>query len=75
MRKLLKSFTLLLCSLGLAMVLQSCEDQGPAEKTGAKVDSMLEKTQEKLQEAGDKVSEVVEKGGEEIEKAGKKLQE
>ncbi len=75
MKKTVKYLTLLICSLALAVVLQSCEDQGSAEKAGEKVDSVIEKTQESLEETGDKMNEVIEKGGEELEETGKKLQE
>tara|TARA_Y100001933_G_C18815567_1_gene486942 strand:+ start:90 stop:317 length:228 start_codon:yes stop_codon:yes gene_type:complete len=75
MKKLFRNFALILCSLGLAMVLQSCEEQGPAEKAGEKVDSAIEQTQEKLEEAGEKMEEAVEEGGEKIEEAGEKMQQ
>lgn len=75
MKKLCKSLTFILCSLGLLMVLQSCEDQGPAEKAGEKVDTAMEQAKEKLDNAGDKMKETVEEGGEKLEEAAEKLQE
>lgn len=69
MKKTVKYLTLLICCFALAMVLQSCEEQGPAEKAGEKVDTMMEKTQENLEEAGDKMKEAVEKVEEEVEDA------
>ena len=61
MKKAIKYLTLFIFCFSLMMVLQSCEEQGPAEKAGEKVDTMMEKAQENLEEAGDKMKEAVEK--------------
>jgi hypothetical protein len=75
MKRLLEKIALACCVLSLALAFQACEQEGPAEKAGEKVDTMIEDTKEGLKEAGDKTGEMVEKGGEELEKAGEKMQE
>lgn len=75
MKKIIQGFALIFCCLALSIVLQSCEQEGPAEKAGEKVDSVMEQTKEKMEEAGDKMQETVEEGGEELEKMGEKMQE
>lgn len=75
MKKTLKNIALLCCLLGLFFAFQACEQEGPAEKTGEKVDNMMEDTQKSLEKAGEKVADMVEKGGEEIEDAGEKMKE
>lgn len=75
MKKMLKNLALILCVLGLSFVLQACEQEGPAEKTGEKVDKMMEDTQKSLKEAGDKMGDMVEQGGEKLEETGEKMQE
>jgi hypothetical protein len=69
MKKTVKYLTLLICCFALTLVLQSCEEQGPAEKAGEKVDTMMEKAKDNIEEAGDKMKEAVEKGEEAVEEA------
>jgi len=75
MKKLFKNIALIICVLGLSLVFQACEQEGPAEKTGEKMDNMMEDTQKSLEEAGDKMGDMVEQGGEKLEEAGEKMQE
>lgn len=51
MKKLL--FVLLFLSMGLA----ACEQEGPAERAGEKIDKAVEEAGDKMEEAGDKVEE------------------
>jgi len=46
----------ILCILGLcaAISLFACEDKGPMERAGEKVDEAIEEAGDKLEEAGDK---------------------
>ena len=69
MKKTVKYLNLLICCFALAMVLQSCEEQGPAEKAGEKVDSVMEQAKDKMAEAGDKIKETAEEVSEELEDA------
>lgn len=56
-------------SLGLGLVvLAGCEQKGPAEKAGQKIDKAVEDTSKELQKAGEKV-------GEKLEEAGKKVKD
>ena len=50
-----------------------CEQEGPAEKAGKKVDETIEKADEKMEEAGEKVDDLKEKSGEKLEETGEKL--
>lgn len=50
--------------LGSAVVLQvagGCEDKGPAEKAGEKVDKAIDKTGDAVKKAGDKVKDAANK--------------
>jgi hypothetical protein len=69
MKKTVKYLALLVCCFSLMLTLQSCEEQGPAEKAGEKVDTMMEKAQENLEEAGDKMKEAVEEGEQALDEA------
>ena len=75
MKNILKSVALFVCCLGLVIILQSCEEQGPAEKAGEKVDNVMEQAQEKLEEAGDKMKDAVEQGKETLEEASEDNQD
>jgi hypothetical protein len=39
-----------------------CEQEGPAERAGEKVDEAVEKADEKMEEAGEKAGELMEEG-------------
>lgn len=75
MKRILKNIALICCILGLSMVFQACEQEGPAEKAGEKVDNTMEDTQKSLEDAGEKVGDMIEQGGEKLEEAGEKMQE
>ncbi len=49
-----------------------CEQEGPAERAGKKVDEAVEKAQEKMEEAGDKAGELMEEGEEKLKESGEK---
>ena len=50
------------------VVLAGCEQKGPAEKAGQKIDKAVEDTGKDLQKAGEKL-------GEKLEEAGKKVKD
>ena len=52
-RNVLSILLVVLSSAGLI----GCEQEGPAERAGAKVDEAMEKAGEKLEEAGDAIEE------------------
>jgi hypothetical protein len=74
----LKKLSLLSAGLLIAAGLFACEQKGPAEKAGEKIDQAVEKAQEKIEDAtkpegpmeqaGKKVDEVVEDTKEAIKK-------
>ena len=74
MKKILKNFFQIMCFLSLVLIFSSCEEQGPAEEAGEKIDEAMETTQQKVEEAGEKIEETVEEGREKIEEAGEKMQ-
>jgi len=51
-------YLVLVLSVALGFAFASCENKGPAEKAGEKIDKVVEKAGEKAEEAGDKVKEV-----------------
>jgi hyperosmotically inducible periplasmic protein len=64
----LKKFIVLICLLvflGIGTI--GCEQEGPAERTGEKMDDAAE-------QVGEKAEELTEKTGEELEEAGEKMQ-
>ena len=57
----------------LLVALFGCQKQeGPAEKSGQKIDKAVEKVGEKIDKATEKVGEKVEKAGENIQDATKR---
>lgn len=64
----------LLCGLMLIGFISACEQEGPAEKTGEKVDQAVEETQETMEEAGEETQEAAEQAGESVEEAGEEMQ-
>ena len=62
-----KMLFLLLLSVFLGF--SACENEGPAEKAGEKIDETVEKAGDKLEQAGDKAGDTLEKAGDEVEKA------
>ena len=53
----------------------ACEQVGPAEKAGKKIDEAVEETGDKPEETGEKIEEKAEEAGERIEETGEKLEE
>ena len=74
MKELLYKILLPLCCAASLMLFVACENEGPAEKAGEKVDEAIEETQEKMEDAGEQVKDAVEEGGEKLEEAGEKMQ-
>jgi hyperosmotically inducible protein len=60
--------------LTIAYFLTSCEEPGPAEKTGKQIDQAVEETQTSMEKAGEDIKEAVKKTGEKVEEAGKQMQ-
>lgn len=65
--KRIKEIILLLCCALLLVSFVGCDQKGPAEKAGEKIDTMTEKV-------GDKVQNSMDTAGEKIEETGEKLQ-
>jgi F0F1-type ATP synthase membrane subunit b/b' len=60
MRKLFP-FAIIIIAIGLTFMLTACEKEGPAEKAGKKVDSLIEKTKENVSSAAEEAKEAAEK--------------
>ncbi|HMO27300.1 MAG TPA: hypothetical protein PKB10_13635 [Tepidisphaeraceae bacterium] len=56
MNNVTKMFAMLSLGLG-TMAVVGCDDDGPAERTGERVDNAMERAGEKVEEAGEKVQE------------------
>jgi hypothetical protein len=52
-----KKMFLLLCFSGFLFTFIGCEQQGPAERAGEKVDESMEKAGDKMERAGEKVQD------------------
>jgi hyperosmotically inducible protein len=65
---ILRKLFLVLCCGMMIVSLGACKKEGPAERTGKKLDEAAEKT-------GDKIKETAEKAGDKIEDAGKKVKD
>jgi hypothetical protein len=57
----------LLLALGGGVALTGCEEQGPAEKAGEKIDDAVEDAGDKIDEAGDSVEEAADEVEEETD--------
>lgn len=51
------------------LALGGCQQEGPAEKAGKKIDKAVEKTGEKIEEATDKMGKTMEKAGDKVQDA------
>jgi hypothetical protein len=59
-------------SLGLGLaLLVGCEQQGPAQKAGEKIDKAVEGAGKELQKGGEKVGEKLEEAGKKVKDASK----
>lgn len=70
-----KKIMVLLSGMAFLVFLSACEQQGPAEKVGEKIDKSIEKSQEHIEEAGQQMQEAIEKAGEPIEETGENLEQ
>jgi hypothetical protein len=57
-------FKIAALAMALAFTLAACEQQGPAEEAGEKVDTAVEETQEAVGEVTESVTETVEEASE-----------
>ncbi|MDQ3196652.1 MAG: hypothetical protein ACR2FI_10165 [Burkholderiales bacterium] len=65
------NFRNIIASLAVALLvigISACEREGPAERTGAKIDNAADK-------AGNKMENAADKAGNKMEKAGDKMQD
>ncbi|MGM0682520.1 MAG: hypothetical protein ACQES8_09950 [Thermodesulfobacteriota bacterium] len=62
-----KKIVSIFCGLTLMACLSACEQEGPAEKAGEKVDQTIEEGQEMMEETAEEAGEKVEEAGEEMQ--------
>jgi hypothetical protein len=73
-----KKLAVMVCTGFVVVVLGACEQEGPAERTGRKIDEAAEKLGEAvekkgpLERAGENMDNVVNDTGEALEEAGEK---
>lgn len=67
--KTLKSSGLIVLTLALVLALSACEQKGPAEKAGEKIDNAAESLGDKIEDATDNASDQLEEAGDKIEDA------
>lgn len=72
--KNLKKFLLLLGMIVFLTTAVGCEEQGPMEKAGEKIDETIEKAGENIEEGGEEIQQAAEDAQEQIEEAGDNLQ-
>ncbi len=76
--KTLIRISILTAILAFSLFLVGCQEEGPAEKAGKKIDEAVENVEEKInpqgtaEEAGEKIDEAVEKTKEEAGKIKQK---
>jgi PBP1b-binding outer membrane lipoprotein LpoB len=79
--KILTRISILTAILAFSLFLAGCQEEGPVEKAGEKIDEAVENVEEKInpqgpaEEAGEKIDEAVEKTKEEASDAKKKIEE
>lgn len=65
----LRFLTLGLILSALLLTVTACEQKGPAERAGEKIDNVAEKSGEKLEDASDTAKDKLEEMGDKIEDA------
>lgn len=62
-RRFIETFGIAMVTGVLLVALSACEQPGPAEKAGEKLDNAVEKTGEQLEDAGDSIRDATTPGG------------
>ena len=61
-KKFIEKFGIALIAVTLLVTLSACEQKGPAEKAGEKLDNAVEKAGEQMEKAGDSIREATKPG-------------
>lgn len=56
-----KTLGALLAAAAMGFVLTGCDQDGPAEQAGEKIDNAVEKAGDKIEEAGDQIQDSVDR--------------
>ncbi|MGH7966397.1 MAG: hypothetical protein ACRERD_31990 [Candidatus Binatia bacterium] len=70
-----RKFSMALCAGLMAIALGGCEQEGPAERAGEKVDEAVGAAKGPMEQTGEAMDKAAEKTGEAMEEAGEKMQE
>ena len=54
-------------SLGMALMLSACEQEGPAERAGERIDNAMDAAGDKIEQAGDKIEDASDKVKQEVQ--------
>jgi hypothetical protein len=65
---MLKKIAIISILVIFGSVFVACEQEGPAEKAGEKIDETVEEAAEKAEEAGEAIEEKAEEASEEVKK-------
>jgi polyhydroxyalkanoate synthesis regulator phasin len=64
-----------LLALTFTLLLSACEEKGPAEKAGEKVDEMMEKTGKKIDDAVDGGEDLIDEAKDKANEVGNKIED
>ncbi len=64
-----------LLALTFTLLLTACEEKGPAEKAGEKVDEVVEKTEDKIDEIADNGNDLVDDAKDKAEELGNEIED
>ena len=62
-----RKLAILLLAVGLGFGIGACEQKGPAERAGERVDKAVERAGDKVERAGEKVGGAAERAGDKVE--------
>ena len=69
-----RKISVFITGLLFLLFISGCEQEGPAERAGEKIDKTIGQTQEKMEQAREKISDAAEETGEKLEEIGERLQ-
>ena len=69
---ILKSIIMVFFSCMIIVSFTACKKEGPAERTGKKIDETAEKAGEKIEKSADKAGDKIEDAGDKVKESTKK---
>lgn len=71
----LRATTIAFCLAAMSFGIAGCEEKGPLEEAGERIDEGLEDAREDLEDAADEVGEAAEEAAKAVEEAAEDLQD